>query len=96
MGYASTCPHLPQERTCDAVRFGVSSDRSRTIAVAYICEYNHRPAGNGMLEYDRVADEWVRTHPDVRIQRMADCFLQSYLSRNHQTRAASAVANASE
>jgi hypothetical protein len=54
---------------------------SRTIRVAYVCERNHRPAQHGDLEYDLTASLWLRRHHDARIQKMAECFLESYLRK---------------
>jgi hypothetical protein len=37
-----------------------------------------------MLEYDLALGQWVSTHADPRIQKLAECYLQSYLLRRIQ------------
>ena len=81
LGYAKACPRLPQKRAWDAIRLCVTRDRENMIAVMYVCEANHHPREHGVLEYDSVLDKWVSTHRDVRIQKMVECYVQSYLSR---------------
>jgi hypothetical protein len=81
LGYAARCPRLPEERAYDAVRFSIASDRGTRLMMWFICESGHCPAGHGMLEYDVSLGEWISSHPDPRIQKMADCYLQSYLLR---------------
>jgi hypothetical protein len=93
MGYASACPRLPRERQYDSVRFAVAQDRIERVFLQYSCERAHRPAGHGKLEYDVMRQTWVSTHSDFRIQKMAECYLQSYLLRRIQP--ASAGLNAS-
>jgi hypothetical protein len=81
LGYASNCPHMPVERAWDAIRFAVSREHDSRIWVAYVCERNHLPAEHGNLEY-RVHDgQWTNCHPDGRVQKMAECFLESWLQR---------------
>ena len=40
-----------------------------------------RPVEHGDLEFDLSQAVWVRRHDDVRIQKMAECFLESYLKK---------------
>jgi len=84
LGYAAACPRLPKEREWDAVRFSVARDRPTQLVLWYVCESGHRPASHGTLEYDSSRGEWISSHPDPRIQKMADCYLQSYLLRRIQ------------
>jgi len=93
MGYASACPSLPKERQYDSVRFAVAHDGNARIILWYSCEREHLPAGHGKLEYHATLQAWISTHADLRIQKMADCYLQSYLLRRIQP--ASADFNAS-
>jgi hypothetical protein len=93
MGYAAGCPRLPKERLYDSIRFVVAHAGNPRIIVWYSCEREHLPAGHGKLEYDATLQAWISTHADVRIQKMADCYLQSYLLRRIQP--ASADFNAS-
>ncbi len=81
LGYAKCCPHLPEERHADAVRFIVTQDHENVIALYYTCERDHAPRDHGAMQYDCAQRRWASTHADARIQRMAECYLQSYLSR---------------
>ncbi len=83
-GYAASCPRLPKERAYDAVRFSIARDRGAQLQFWFVCESGHRPAVHGMLEYDLALGRWVSSHPDRRIQKMAECYLQSYLLRRVQ------------
>ena len=84
LGYAQTCQRLPKERSCDAIRFGVTRDAGSLISLRYVMETAHQPAGDGSLEYDRGLSRWISTYPGPRIQKMAECFLQSYLDRRNR------------
>jgi hypothetical protein len=86
LGYAASCTHLPRERSCDAVRFGVRSDRDSRIVITYVYEADHRPAGHGVLEYNCGPKTWVSSHSDVRVQKMAECFMENYLDKNPRNR----------
>ena len=55
--------------------------RSRHLRLLYVCERDHRPVEHGELEFDLAQAAWIRQHQDARIQRMAECFLQSYLKK---------------
>ena len=84
LGYAAGCARLPEERPYDAVRFSIAHDRGAQLGLWFVCESRHRPAGHGILEYDVSLGQWTSSHPDVRIQTMAECYLQSYLVRRIQ------------
>jgi len=79
LGYAHTCQRLPKQRSCDAIRFGVARDAGALISLRYVMETAHQPAGDGSLEYDRALKSWISTYPEPRTQKMAECFMQSYL-----------------
>lgn len=81
LGYASSCVRIPRQRLCDAVRFGVVEDSGQAIKVLFALETEHRPSGNGILQYDLNSGIWTTSHPDDRIQKKAECFLQAYLER---------------
>jgi hypothetical protein len=95
LGYASSCNWSPPERVWDAVRFAVSAppdsalrQRSdcapvpaRSLFLLYVCEKDHRPIENGSLEFDLSRAVWLRRHDDTRVQKMAECFLESYLNK---------------
>ena len=81
LGYARKCPNLPPERCCDAVRFAVARDCNTRIVLWYVCEFEHLPMEHGILEYEIEQSSWIRGHGDARIQKMAECYLQSYKER---------------
>jgi hypothetical protein len=93
LGYASGCGWSPRERLWDAVRFAVSApresasheardaDAARVLLLRYVCERDHRPVDHGELEFDLAQASWLRRHDDARIQKMAECFLESYLKK---------------
>jgi len=81
LGYATTCSRLPRERTADAVRFSVSRDCGGRLTVCFVCELGHRPAAHGLLEYNLATRTWLAAHPEPRIQKMAECYIASYLAR---------------
>jgi hypothetical protein len=81
LGYAKFCPRLPKERACDAVRFAVVSDSGDSISLQFVLETAYLPTADGILVYAHDSQKWIAPHPDHRIQKMAECFLQSYLDR---------------
>jgi hypothetical protein len=91
LGYASSCAWSPAERTWDALRFAVSApndprlsrndNAARILVLRYVCEKSHLPVEHGDLEFDLSRATWIRQHSDPRIQKMADCFLDSYLKK---------------
>ena len=78
LGYAR-CERLPQARPCDAVRFALARNGESRLAVQYVCEIGHAPGEHGVLQFDRVSASWVQSHPDARIQKMAECYLDACL-----------------
>lgn len=82
LGYAHTCPRLPQQRTADAIRFIVSRQCPDRLHIRYVLESKHLPVAHGLLEYDRGAAAWSISHSDPQLQKLAECFLQSYLERS--------------
>jgi hypothetical protein len=97
LGYAEGCGRLPRERVWDSVRFAARTvsdgNGGRTsIQLRYVCERGHRPAEHGLLKFDPAEAQWQQKHPDGRVQRMAECFVESYvekLKRRDLERAAS-------
>jgi hypothetical protein len=70
----------------DSVRFAArtmsaGNDARARIQVRYVCEREHRPAEHGMLVFDPAEARWERKHRDGRVQRMAECFLKSYVEK---------------
>jgi hypothetical protein len=96
LGYAGTCNWAPCEREWDAVRFAVALpsaggkgqgrkddlERAHTIRICYACEREHRPVLGGDLEFHLQQSVWLRRHDDARLQKMAECFLESYLKKS--------------
>jgi hypothetical protein len=81
LGYAIACPHLPQSRDWDAVRFSVASSGPDQITLRYACELGHAPAAHGTLTYELTSESWRDAHPDARVQRLATSFLHAYRVR---------------
>jgi len=80
VGYAR-CSRLPSDVSAHAVRFCVGRDSAQIVQVIYVCELNHLPAEHGTLEFSREASAWVKPHPDYRIQRKAESYLQTFFNR---------------
>jgi hypothetical protein len=98
LGYAAGCTRLPVERAWDTVRFGARAIISTPgtnplIRLRYVCERAHRPVDHGVLEFDPARTLWVTRHPDPRLQRMAECFLISYLETRKNQDVMQAVAS---
>lgn len=94
LGYAGPCSWAPVERAWDAVRFAVMApppsgdfakrnprSSARELRLVYVCERDHHPVQRGDLLFDLAAERWLGKHHDPRIQRMAECFLESYLRK---------------
>jgi len=75
LGYASTCGWAPEQ---DSIP---SENVARVLRLTVVYEQNNRPAGQGELEFDLLTAAWSRRHEDARIQKMAECFLESYLRK---------------
>jgi len=93
LGYATKCSRLPIEREWDAVRLSVARDQGSRLLLWFVCETDHRPARHGTLEYDVDRREWISLHSDPRIQKMLECYLQSYLQRRIQSVPADSIAS---
>lgn len=87
LGYAN-CSRLPQEREADAAHFSVASDAGGVISLHWVLVKNHAAVGFGRLEYERASETWRSTHSNLNIQRMAEVYLESYLGRRGELRAA--------
>lgn len=87
---------MPGERASDAVRFSIARDLGSEIALCFVTEHAHVPVTHGLLTYDAGSQVWTRVHPDVRIQKMAECYLDSYLSRRMQNGATPTRAHAND
>jgi hypothetical protein len=57
------------------------NEPARLVHLTYVYEQANRPAGRGELEFDLSRATWLRRHEDARIQKMAECFLESYLRK---------------
>ena len=85
LGYAAGCSRLPKERSFDAVRFSIMRDRDGLLDFCFVCESGHLPAEHGILTYDLSLGRWITAHSDSRIQKLVECYLQSYLRRRVRT-----------
>jgi len=81
LGYAAKCSRLPIEREFDAVRVSVARDQGSRLQVWFVCETGHRPAKHGTLDYDVERNQWTSSHSDPRIQKMVECYVETYLQR---------------
>ena len=88
LGYADGCTWAPRERVCDSVRFAVTGSEdaktnadAHTIRLLYVRERKHRPIEDGVLEFDPEQRAWLRRHSDARVQKMAECYLESWLKK---------------
>ena len=100
LGYASGCGRLPGDRQWDSIRFGARSACSPgearsggRIQVRYVCERDHRPAEHGMIEFDMTNNRWQQPHRDPRLQRMAECFLESYVQKRKKPEVIAPIAS---
>ncbi len=91
LGYARKCPRLPADRLADAVRFCIVSDHHDRIRVAYVFEKDYLPVENGTLEYDLAAGCWISSPSDARLYKMAECYLEAYMSRRKDSEQQSAA-----
>jgi hypothetical protein len=89
MGYPRGCAHFPPDAVADSIRFSVMRDRGDVIEICFVFERAHLPGEFGTLQYDALARSWRNTHRDYRVQRMAECYLDSYLVRRAASVAAS-------
>jgi hypothetical protein len=85
LGYATCCSRRPSERRWDAIRFQVTRSGERRLLLSYVCERNHKPSDYGTLEYDIALPGWIVSHADSRIQKMAECHIESYILRKQST-----------
>ena len=51
------------------------------LFLQYVCERDHLPVEYGELEFVLSRAAWRRQHSNPSIQKMAECFLESYLKR---------------
>jgi hypothetical protein len=82
MGYArGKCPHFPENQTCDALRFLITSDRDDTIQVAYSMERDHYPEAHGTLAYSRARSVFSGDAANLWLEQQARAYVMSYLRR---------------
>jgi hypothetical protein len=51
------------------------------VQLRYVCERDHQPVEDGRLEFDAGGATWVQRHADERVQKMAECFMESHLAK---------------
>lgn len=81
LGYARSCGRLPADRHADAVRFVMGEEAHGVQHVLFVLEREYLPAGSGQLLYEIASGVWREPHPDPRIQRMAECYLEAQRER---------------
>jgi hypothetical protein len=100
LGYAANCGRLPQQRAWDSIRFGARTVLAEgdnlaagQIQIRYVCERDHLPVEHGTLKFDAVAACWELRHADDRLQRMAECYLASYVEKRKKREVNPALAS---
>lgn len=68
LGYAKSCPCLPEANAVDALRFAMIRDKDRMM-VTYVLETDHRLGERGTLAYDANAQRFLNTHANPLVQR---------------------------
>jgi hypothetical protein len=81
LGYATACPHLPPVRDWDAIRFAVARAAPDQVTITFVCELDHAPIEHGELAFDPASEAWLNPHPDPRVLRLANCYLQTFRAR---------------
>ena len=69
------------------MRFVLGEEKDGVLRVRFSCERDYLPAGHGELLYEKSSDTWLLKHEDARVQRMAECYVETQIER----RAASAA-----
>ncbi len=87
LGYATHCSRRPADRAWDSVRFQVTRSGDCRMSIVYVCERDHRPAEHGVIECELGSGRWnvLSQHLDIRLQKLAECFLDSYLLRRNSS-----------
>ena len=94
LGYAKSCSRLPADRHADAVRFVMGEERDGILRVLFVCERDYLPAGHGELLYKTANASWLHSHPDRRVQRMAECYVRTQRPRRANLFPADEIATA--
>jgi hypothetical protein len=84
LGYAAGCSWFPSDHAWDSVRFAVERKCEDRVLIVYACEKKHRPRTHGTLEFDSIRSHWTKPHEDPRVQRMAECYLESYFNKQER------------
>jgi hypothetical protein len=84
LGYAK-CPRLPQERQADAVHFSVAADREGVVSLHWVLVKNHAVVTFGQVHFERESNRWRNEHSNPNVQRMAQCYLESYFSKRGES-----------
>jgi hypothetical protein len=66
------------------------------LILTFVCEKGHRPVEHGTLEYDTLLARWTRPHSDSRIQKLAECYMESYMGRTIRCASADLSSSASQ
>jgi hypothetical protein len=81
LGYGTACPHLPQHRDWDAIRFSVAQVSSEQLTLNFVCELGHAPIEHGKLTFDLRNDAWKDGPTDPRVLTLASRYIETYRMR---------------
>jgi len=70
-----------KDNDLDGTRHLTNRLTNRIVQLRYVCERDHQPVEDGRLEFDAGAARWVQRHADDRVQKMAECFMESHLAK---------------
>lgn len=87
-GYACGCRFLPKEREADKASFSVIRSEGEILLICCVLEKDHRPVSIRTLQFHRELSRWLSVHPDARIQRQAECYMESRLRLSANAQAA--------
>ncbi len=62
-------------------RAEATPEPANALFLRYVCEREHLPVEHGNLEFDLSRAAWQGQHSNPCIQKMAECFLESYLKK---------------
>jgi hypothetical protein len=97
LGYAEGCTRLPRERPWDSIRFSAKpvngTGKDLRLHLRFVCERGHLPVEHGVLEFDVIESHWVVPQADIRVQRLAECFIATYVEKMESKKTAAPIAS---
>jgi hypothetical protein len=67
------------------VHFCVGGDQEGVVQVCWVVVKDHAHANHGTLEFARSVG-WRTQHSEPALQRMAECYLETYLAKRGESR----------